>query len=134
MVRDLDLPVAVRVAPTVRERDGLALSSRNRYLGPAERLAAPAVYAALRAGVAAIRRGERRTAPVRRVVEARLAAAPLLRPQYVRLVDTRDLVEHDRLPPEVLIAVAAHLGRARLIDNVIVRTGRDGRSRTRALR
>lgn len=127
MMRDLDLDIRLVVSPTVREPDGLALSSRNSYLTAAERAEAPAIYAALRAGVAAIVAGERRTAAVRRIILGRLGRARRLRPEYVALVDTADLVEHDRVPTEVLIAVAAHLGRARLIDNVIVRAG-GGRS------
>ncbi len=127
MIRDLDVPVRLVVGPTVREPDGLAMSSRNTYLTPEERAQAPAIYAALRAGVAALGAGERRTRVVRRVIAARLGQAPLLRPEYVVLVDLIDLLEHDHVPPEVLIAVAARLGRARLIDNVIVRIGRSRR-------
>jgi pantoate--beta-alanine ligase len=123
MIADLDLPVRLLVCPTVREPDGLAMSSRNAYLAPAERAQAPAIYAALRAGVAAIGAGERSTRAVRRVIAARLGHAPLLRPEYVDLVDLYDLLPHDRIPQDVLIAVAARLGRARLIDNVIVRLG-----------
>jgi pantoate--beta-alanine ligase len=126
MLRDLDLErwVALRVYPTVRERDGLAMSSRNRYLTPAERRQAPVLYRALRAAVERIAAGERRTAVLARRIHAVLRQAPLVRPQYVRLVDTVHLLQHDRIPREVLIAVAAHLGRARLIDNVIVRLDR----------
>jgi pantoate--beta-alanine ligase len=125
MLVDLDLWERPRlmVVPTVREPDGLAMSSRNRYLTAVERRQAPALYAALRAGVELIRGGERRSAAVRRRIRAVLRRAPLLRPEYVRLVDTATLLEHDRLPDEVLIAVAARLGRARLIDNVVVRFG-----------
>ncbi len=131
MIEDLDVPVELLVCPTVREPDGLAMSSRNAYLTPAERAAAPAIYAALRAGVAALGAGERSARAVRRAIEARLRRAPLLRPEYVDLVDLRDLLPHDRIPQDVLIAVAARLGRARLIDNVIVRLGgaRDGAGR-----
>jgi pantoate--beta-alanine ligase len=123
MMEDLDLDIRLVVAPTVREHDGLAMSSRNAYLSQAERAQAPAIYAALRAGVGAIAAGERRTARVRRVVEKRLARAPLLKPEYLVLVDLIDLVEHDRIPPQALIAVAARLGRARLIDNVLAGLG-----------
>jgi pantoate--beta-alanine ligase len=127
LVRDLDLDVRLVVGPTVREPDGLAMSSRNAYLAPAERAQAPAIYAALRAGVAAIQGGERRTARIRRVIEGYLARAPLISPEYVAVVDLIDLVPHDRLPPQALIAVAARLGRARLIDNVIVSIGKPRR-------
>jgi pantoate--beta-alanine ligase len=127
MIEDLDLDLRLVVAPTVRETDGLAMSSRNGYLTAAERAQAPAIYAALRAGVAAIAGGERRTARVRSVIEKRLAEAPRLSPEYVVLVDLADLVEHDRIPPQALIAVAARLGRARLIDNVLVSIGESRR-------
>jgi len=133
MCRDLDLDVRVEVAPTFREPDGLAMSSRNSYLNQAERRRAPAIYAALRTGAAAAERGERSSAAIAALVRARLAHARL-DPEYVAVVDLADLLPHDRLPPAALIAVAARLGRARLIDNVIVRTGRvrRGASRTGA--
>jgi pantoate--beta-alanine ligase len=126
LLRDLDLDRQVRlvVYPTVREPDGLAMSSRNAYLSPAERRQAHLLYAALRAGVAVIQGGERRTAVVRRRVHQVLRRATLGRIEYVRLVDTENLLEHDRLPDEVMIAVAARFGRARLIDNVVVRSRR----------
>jgi pantoate--beta-alanine ligase len=130
MGRDLDLDVQVVVAPTRREPDGLAMSSRNAYLTPEERRQAPAIYAALRAGAEVAARGERSSARIARAVRARLERAPLLTPEYVAVVDLEDLLPHHRLPPAALIAVAARLGRARLIDNVIVREGverRDGR-------
>ena len=122
LLLDLDLfrEVELLVGPTVREADGLAMSSRNRYLRPAERRQAANIYRALCAGVALIAAGARRTAVVRRRIRAVLRRTPLVRPEYVRLVDTADLLEHDRLPREVLIAVAAQVGRARLIDNVVV--------------
>jgi len=129
LLRDLDLEVHLVVGSTVREPDGLAMSSRNSYLAPRERAQAPAIYAALLAGVAAIAAGERRTAAVRQVIAERLARAPLVRPEYVAVVDTGDLAPHDRLPSEALVLVAARLGRARLIDNVLVRTGGGRRTR-----
>jgi pantoate--beta-alanine ligase len=129
MIRDLDLDVALEVAPTWREKDGLAMSSRNAYLTPAERRQAPAIYGALRAGVLAVAGGERSSARIAKAVATGLARAPLLRPEYVAVVDLADLLPHDPLPPAALIAVAARLGRARLIDNVIVRSGRAVRGR-----
>lgn len=131
MIRDLEMDVEIEVCPTVREDDGLAMSSRNAYLTPAERRRAPAIYAGLRAGVAAVERGERSSAAIAALVRARLVRARL-QPEYVAVVDLTDLLPHDRLPPAVLIAVAARLGRARLIDNVIVRSGRVRRGAVRA--
>jgi pantoate--beta-alanine ligase len=131
MCRDLDLDVRVVAAPTVREPDGLAMSSRNIYLRPAERRQAPALYAALRAGVDAARRGERRSTRIADAVRARLGAVSPIRVEYVAVVDLHDLLPHDRLPPQALIAVAARLGRARLIDNVIVHSGESRRRRGR---
>jgi pantoate--beta-alanine ligase len=127
MCRDLDLDVRVVAAPTRRDPDGLAMSSRNAYLTPEERRQAPAIYGALRAGAAAAAGGERSSARIVRAIRARLARAPLLAPEYVAVVDLEDLLPHHRLPPATLIAIAARLGRARLIDNVIVRTGAERR-------
>jgi pantoate--beta-alanine ligase len=131
MCRDLNLDVRVVAAPTVREPDGLAMSSRNSYLSPAERRQAPAIYAALLAGVEAVMRGERRSARIADVVRARLGGFPRIQVEYVGVVDLHDLLAHDRLPPQALIAVAARLGRARLIDNVIVRSSESRRRRGR---
>jgi pantoate--beta-alanine ligase len=121
MIADLDLPVGLTVVPTVREKDGLAMSSRNRYLTDEERRAAPALYAALSAGAALVRRGERRSAVVLAAVRERLTAEPLFRPQYLELVDGATLQPVERLERPALLAAAAFLGRARLIDNIPLR-------------
>ena len=122
MVRDLDMSVRIEVCPTVREADGLAMSSRNKYLSPAEREAAPVIHRALSAAADAVVAGER---SVRAVVErARivLAGEPLFKPEYVELVNTIDLrpITSDRLAGEALLAVAGRFGSTRLIDNVIL--------------
>jgi pantoate--beta-alanine ligase len=120
MIRDLDLPVRLDVAPTVREADGLAMSSRNRYLTAEERRAAPVLFAALREAEARIRGGGRSAAAAVAAASAVLAREPLVRPQYLEIVDAGTLEPVGELAGRVIVAVAAHLGRARLIDNVLV--------------
>lgn len=116
MVRDLDFPVEIVVAPIVREPDGLAKSSRNVRLSPAERAAALGLSRALGLAREALARGERDADAVRRRLERELAASGL-RTDYVEIVDTRTLEPAPLLTPGVLVALAAFAGRTRLIDN-----------------
>jgi len=129
MVADLDLPVALEIVPTVREPDGLALSSRNVRLGAAERERAVALSRALGAAEAAIGGGERDAARLR---EAALAAmtAQGVEPEYLALVDPDSFQPVHTVNGRVLVAVAARVGRTRLIDNALVQT--DGGDPTRA--
>jgi pantoate--beta-alanine ligase len=119
MVRDLDFPVRIEVLPTVRERDGLALSSRNRYLTPEERERAAALPRALRAAEAAAGKGESVGAAID-AARAELERAGI-DPEYLEARDAEDLtpVESFNGRP-VLVAVAARVGRARLIDNTVI--------------
>ena len=117
MVSDLALPVRVRRGPTVRERDGLALSSRNAYLEPEERRQATALWRGLRAARARLRAGERSAARLRAAVRGVWRAYPLVREDYVAVVDADRLEAVTRVRGRVLVAVAARVGRARLIDN-----------------
>jgi pantoate--beta-alanine ligase len=119
MVRDLNAPVAVRVEPTVREPDGLALSSRNRYLSPDERGAAPAIYRALLA-VRERAAGERDVPTLEATLRAKLAAIPGARVDYARIVDAETLQPIERVERPVVAAVAVFLGTTRLIDNVVI--------------
>lgn len=121
MVDDLDLPVRVAVRPIVRERDGLALSSRNRYLSPDERAYAPTLYRALRDGASAIRAGERDAAAVRRVMRRALGRRAFTRVEYADVVDPDTLRPVREVERKVLLALAVHVGRARLIDNLVAR-------------
>ena len=105
MVRDLDLPLEIRVVETVRDPDGVAISSRNAYLSPEERTAAGAIPRALEAGVTAHRRGEEGAAAARAV----LSGEPLLDPEYVQVA---------RLDGRLYLLAAVRVGRTRLIDNV----------------
>jgi pantoate--beta-alanine ligase len=123
MVRDLDFPVEIVLLPTVREADGLALSSRNAYLSPDERERAAALSRALRAAEAVATSGETSTAAALDAARAELAAAGI-EPEYLEARDARGLepVESFNERP-VMVAVAAQVGRARLIDNVVIGTG-----------
>ncbi len=119
MVRDLNFPVEIRVVPTVREADGLAMSSRNRYLGPEERRAATALYRGLESALRALEAGERDAEAVRARVREMLAREPLVREEYVEVVDAEELTPVTYIDRRVIVAVAAHVGSARLIDNVV---------------
>jgi pantoate--beta-alanine ligase len=123
MVRDLNMPVEVVGVPTVREADGLAMSSRNRLLSADERRAAPALYRALRAACDAISAGETSPESARRAVLAVLEREPAFRAEYVEIVDD-EMQPVDRIDGAVTVAVAAWLGSTRLIDNVQCRAAR----------
>jgi pantoate--beta-alanine ligase len=120
MVRDLDFPVEIVVVPTVREADGLAMSSRNTYLDDAERERALALSRGLRAAEQAAAGGERSTEALVEAVAAELRSAGI-DPEYVEARDAESLEPVNRLNGRpVLVAVAARVGRARLIDNVVL--------------
>jgi pantoate--beta-alanine ligase len=118
LVQDLSIPVEVVGCPTVREPDGLAMSSRNAYLTPEERAAAPVVHRALLAGLAAIEGGERDPAAVRAAMAALVDAEPLAQLDYAEVVDAATFQVPDPLSGTLRLLVAARFGGARLIDNV----------------
>ncbi|HEX6237652.1 MAG TPA: pantoate--beta-alanine ligase [Acidimicrobiales bacterium] len=118
MVADLSLPAEVVACPTVRERDGLAMSSRNAYLDAEERATAPVLHRALQSGRAAILAGERDPAAVRDLMAQIIEAEPLARLDYAEVVDAHSFARPDRLAGDLRLLVAARFGRARLIDNV----------------
>jgi pantoate--beta-alanine ligase len=120
LVRDLDVPVQLRVGPTVREPDGLALSSRNQYLDAEQRRQAPVLYQALREAEALLRAGERDPAVVRRALAVRIATAPGAALAYAVAVAADTLETPPRLGGRVLLAVAVKFGSTRLIDNLPV--------------
>ena len=119
MVRDLDMPVRIEVCPTVRETSGLALSSRNAYLDPAERERATALHRALEAADNTVARGERDAAAVLAAARSQLAAAGV-EPEYLELRSAEDLAPVESVNGSTLLAVAARVGRTRLIDNKIL--------------
>ena len=108
----------VEACPTRREADGLALSSRNVYLTPEERAAAPVLRRALDAGAAAVAAGERDPSRVEATMAAVVAAEPLAELDYAAAVDAATLDRSDPLAGEVRLLVAARLGRPRLLDNL----------------
>jgi pantoate--beta-alanine ligase len=118
MCRDLLVPVRVRRGPTVRERDGLALSSRNAYLGAEERAQAVALSQGLAAARARLARGERSGVRVIAAVRAVWKRYPLVREEYIAMVDAATLEPLRSAHGRVLVAVAARVGPARLIDNL----------------
>jgi pantoate--beta-alanine ligase len=133
LVRDLDFPVEIEIVPTVRDRDGLALSSRNAYLGPAERERALALSRSLRAAEALVAAGERHATTLLEAARAELRAAGI-EPEYLELRSAADLSPTERVDGDALLCVAARIGPARLIDNVILRAAaRTDDLRTRQL-
>jgi pantoate--beta-alanine ligase len=119
LVRDLDIPVRIDVCPTIRDADGLALSSRNAYLSPEERERALALSRALRAAESAVASGTREAEAVVAAAREELERAGL-EPDYLQLRSATDLSPVERVNGSTLLAVAARVGRARLIDNAIL--------------
>lgn len=123
MTRDLLFPLEIVVCPTVREADGLALSSRNTYLTPEQRAAAPVLYRALCAARSAYQSGERNAAQLRQVMNAVLATEPLARPQYVSCAHPDTLQVLETVTDGALLSMAVYVGKTRLIDNFLLREG-----------
>lgn len=120
MVRDLNMPIKIIIAPTIREKDGLAMSSRNIYLLGKEREEATVLYRSLKVAKEMIERGERNPNAIigkmREMIEETSGKI-----DYIAIVDTQELKEVDLIKGEVLIALAVYFSKARLIDNIIVR-------------
>ena len=120
MVRDLDFPVRIVRGPTVRERDGLAMSSRNAYLSPEERRQALCLRRALDRAEALYRSGERGADRVRTATQSVIAESPLARVDYIEIVDDRTLEPVRALDRPCLVALAVFMGKTRLIDNAVL--------------
>ncbi len=121
MVADLDIPIRIVICPTVREKDGLAMSSRNAYLSPEERAQAPAIHESLQLAAQAIRQGRPGAGEVVQLIQSHLSRrAPAGAINYIKIVDPSRLTDVLETNTSVLIAVAVKFGKARLIDNVLV--------------
>jgi pantoate--beta-alanine ligase len=133
LVRDLAFDIEVVVLPTVREQSGLALSSRNAYLGDEGRKAAAVLYRALSQAREVYLEGERNPKRLAEAVRSQFDAEPRARLEYVGVVDAETMEKFDRMPEDrpVLIAVAAHVGNTRLIDNIVIQPARQ-KARTSA--
>jgi pantoate--beta-alanine ligase len=122
MVSDFNLAVSIEVGPIVREPDGLALSSRNTYLTAKERQAALVLWQSLQGAESLFRRGERKAAILIGRMKDLITAEPLVKLEYAEIVDLRDLNPVETVDQKALAAVAASVGRTRLIDNIILKT------------
>lgn len=120
MVRDLNFNLDLIVCPTVRELDGLAISSRNAYLSPAERAAATVLYRALSKAKAAYEQGERRGDVLRGLMAETVAAEPLARLDYASVADSATLAELEYVEDSALLSTAVFIGKTRLIDNILL--------------
>ena len=120
MVQDLNLDVKIIPHPTVREEDGLAMSSRNTYLSPEERKSAIALYKALNLAEELINQGERRVATLKEKLKEFIESYPYTKVQYIEFVHPETLKEVERVDEPTLLALAVFVGKARLIDNKII--------------
>ncbi|MBS0171832.1 MAG: pantoate--beta-alanine ligase [Nitrospira sp.] len=120
LVADLNLPGRIIIHPTVREADGLALSSRNQYLTSSERQAAPVLYRALQAGAAAVRAGERRGAVIQRLMTRTVAQEPLATVEYLAVCHPTTLEPLPNIERRSVLLGVIRIGTVRLLDNVLV--------------
>ena len=119
MVRDLNIPVKIRVLPIVREKDGLAMSSRNKYLNRQQRKEALILFQSLQLAKEALKRGERNSARIISRMKKMIERVPEAKIDYVSIVDPETLEDVRLVRGRVLVALAVRIGRARLIDNII---------------
>jgi len=120
MVRELDFPLELIVCPTVRESDGLAMSSRNRYLSTEERRQALTLSRALQLAEMQVARGEHHASALLQIMRATLQEEPAIRVDYIAVVDPETLLPIDDVGAGALLAVATYIGNTRLIDNVLL--------------
>jgi len=121
MVRDLSMDIEIRAMPIIRETDGLAMSSRNLYLSEDERRSALALNQSLEKALSLVEAGERNSENVIKAIKEFIARKPLVRIDYVSIVDMKDLKDVSDISGEVLVALAAFVGKTRLIDNIIIK-------------
>ncbi len=121
MVKDLHMKVRVDVCSTIREHDGLAMSSRNSYLTSKERQEATALYRSLQMAKSLVGRGERSTARIRKMIKQELRKTPKVKLEYVSICNPLTLGEVSTVGKKALVALAARVGKTRLIDNFLLR-------------
>jgi pantoate--beta-alanine ligase len=120
MSRDLNFPVNIKVLPTVREQDGLAMSSRNAYLNPDERVQAISLYNSLKLAKSMMHSGEKNIDVIRKQMEELITKQPDVTIDYLQIVDVDTLNQVNPVKNVVLIAGAVYIGNTRLIDNMII--------------
>lgn len=120
MVKDLNLDIEIVSHPTVREEDGLAMSSRNTYLSPDERKYATALYRALLLAKKLVKEGERDSQKIKKEMEKFIHGFPFTKVQYIEFVDPQSLEPVKKIDRPVLCALAVFVGKARLIDNMLI--------------
>jgi len=120
MVRDLNIPVEIIVCPIVREQDGLAMSSRNKYLNPAEREQAVLLSRSLERCSELFKGGEKRVSMLKDEMRKILGEGKDIEPEYIEMVDSENLEAVEEAKQGVLVAIAARVGGTRLIDNIIL--------------
>jgi len=120
MVKDLDLDIVIKVMPIVREKDGLAMSSRNRYLNPKERMEALSLYKSLRLAKDLHKKGEENSKKIIRTMRCVINRNKHAKIDYVSIVDTETLKSVKRISKKALVGVAVKIGKTRLIDNMIL--------------
>ena len=120
MVADLNMNLEVIVSPTVRESDGLAMSSRNVYLNPQERQAATVLFKALTLAQNMLKKGDRNAESIRQKMTSLISKEPLAKIEYVSIADTQTLEELSKIDRPALASLAVRVGKTRLIDNMLV--------------
>ncbi|MDO8303659.1 MAG: pantoate--beta-alanine ligase, partial [Sedimentisphaerales bacterium] len=119
-VADLNMPLEIVVCPIVREANGLAMSSRNKYLNAQQRQDAAAIYASLRKSEQMIKSGERDSAAIITTMQEMVQRSGLIATEYIHIVDAATLTDLQVVKGQVLIAVAAKIDTTRLIDNILI--------------
>ena len=120
MCRDLDMPTEIITCPTLRDSDGLAMSSRNVYLSPAERTSGLSLSRALQLARNKVRSGETDLNAIRLALRAEIEQTPGVSVDYATIVDPESLVELTEIAPHMVALVAARVGATRLIDNMLI--------------
>ena len=120
MAHDLNFPVEVKILPTVREKDGLAMSSRNIYLNPQDRKKAPVIFKSLKEARALIRNKERSASRIKSFIRNRILKEHPKKIDYIECVNAEDLSRSQRIKGKILLATAVWFGKTRLIDNIAV--------------